>query len=141
IAELNTRLNATYIPYGTQGMASAQRQMEQDQKNNDVSLALLAQRVKSKVSSVYRQAQWDLVDALESGEVELEKVDPESLPAPMVAMSPEEKKEYVVEKKQEREALKAEIARLAREREDYVAVEKQKQTDAKADTMDEVLIE
>src|SRR5688572_24414947 len=30
IAELNTRLNQTYIPYGTEGAAAAERQYEQD---------------------------------------------------------------------------------------------------------------
>ena len=141
IAELNTKLNSTYIPYGAEGNLASQRQQEQDQKNNDVSLSLLAQRVKSKVSSAYTQARWDLVDALESGEVKLEEVEAESLPAPMAAMSPEEKRKYVADKKTEREALKKEIARLAEAREDYVAEEKQKLADSESDTMDEVLIE
>ncbi len=141
IAELNSQLNATYIPYGTEGKVAAQRQQQQDRRNNEVSLSLLAQRVKSKVSAAYKQAQWDLVDALESGEVSLDEVEEESLPAPMAAMSMEEKKKYVADKKQEREALKAEIAKLAEERDEYVASEKRKQADTTADTMDEVLIE
>lgn len=141
IAELNTKLNSTYIPYGAEGKVASQRQQEQDQKNSDVSLSLLAQRVKSKVSSAYTQAQWDLVDALESGEVELEEIDEQSLPAPMAAMSPEEKKKFVADKKTERDALKTEIARLAQARDDYVAEEKQKLADSQDDTMDEVLIE
>lgn len=141
IAELNTKLNSTYIPYGVDGKAASERQQEQDRKNNEVSLSLLAQRVKSKVSSAYTQAQWDLVDALESGEVVLDEIDEKSLPAPMAAMSLEEKKKFVTDKKKERETLQKEIARLAKARDDYVVAEKQKLADSKGDTMDEVLIE
>lgn len=141
IAELNTKLNSTYIPYGAHGKAASERQQEQDRKNNEVSLSLLAQRVKSKVSSAYTQARWDLVDALESGEVELEEIDEKSLPEPMAAMSPEEKKKFVADKKKERDALKSEIARLAQARDEHVVAEKQKLADAEGDTMDEVLIE
>ena len=50
IAELNIKLNQTYVPYGKQGRAKAERQYEQDVKSLSISPALLAKRVQSKSS-------------------------------------------------------------------------------------------
>ncbi len=123
IADLNAQLNQTYLPYGDSGKVAAKRQREQDEKSSEYSLGLLAERVKSKISSVYNNAKWDLLDAMESGDVELEALDDAALPAPMVGMSVEQKKDYVAQQKQERVRLQEEIQTLTEEREAYVAKE------------------
>jgi len=139
IAELNSKLNQTYIPYGAEGEASAQRQIEQDRKSREISVGLLAKRAKSKASTVYNNSQWDLVDAIDSGKVSMDDLDSEALPAPMAAMSPKEQETFIEEKKDERKKIKAEIAELAKERDKYVAAEKQKQTKSETKTMSDVL--
>ncbi|OZG72806.1 hypothetical protein BTA51_14670 [Hahella sp. CCB-MM4] len=140
IAELNSKLNQTYVPYGSEGEEAASRQYEQDQKSNDISLGLLAKRVKSKVSSLYNNAKWDLVDALESGEVELEDLDQETLPAPMAQMSPEQKKDFIEEKKTERQQLQNEIKALTEARAAYVAKEESKQSEPEANTVNDAMM-
>ncbi|MCG8610035.1 MAG: VWA domain-containing protein [Pseudomonadales bacterium] len=121
LAQLNEKLNDTYIPYGQQGQESAQRQQEQDQKSQSIAPGLLSKRAKSKASSAYKNEQWDLVDALDSGTTELETVDKAMLPAPMQRMSDKEQVEYIESKKQERKAIQEEIQVLVEAREAFVA--------------------
>lgn len=141
IAELNAKLNQTYIPYGSQGAAKAQRQMEQDTASISISGSLLAKRAKSKSSSYYKNSSWDLVDAVEEGEVDAQAfadMDTESLPEPMQTMSLEERKEYVEIKAKERQAIKQAIAELSDKRDVYVA-EKRKEAALTAPTMSDAL--
>lgn len=142
IAQLNAKLNQTYVPYGQKGKEKAQRQQVQDSNNESVSSALLAKRAKSKASSYYKNSSWDLVDAVENGTVsadEVGKMDEKQLPTPMKTMNPAERKDYVEKKAKERKALKEEIVRLSEERETYVAAERAKKPAAAAPTMSEAL--
>jgi len=130
IAELNFRLNQTYLPYGDAGAASANRQMEQDSLSSGISSGLLAKRAKSKVSSFYNNANWDLVDALQEGkldEAELERMDDDQLPVPMLGMSAREKLDYVQQRKLERDRIKQEITALSESRAAHVAAHKRAQ--------------
>jgi hypothetical protein len=140
LAELNAKLNQTYLPYGAEGAAASARQSEQDTKNAGVSLGQLAQRVKSKVSALYDNSNWDLVDALESGTVKLEEVKPAALPEPMRSMDKKEQEKFLAEKAGERKAIQAEIVELTKARDDYVAVEQAKAKPA-APTVSEALTE
>ncbi len=121
IAALNAKLNQTYIPFGGKGQESAARQIAQDSKNAEVSVGLLAKRAKAKVSSAYTNSAWDLVDAMEEGELDLDEVDVQSLPKPMQVMSSKQQKDYVASKKAEREELKQQIINLSEKRDLYVA--------------------
>ncbi|HEX5057141.1 MAG TPA: vWA domain-containing protein [Gammaproteobacteria bacterium] len=140
LAELNVKLNQTYLPYGAEGAAAAARQSEQDTRNAIVSLGQLAQRVKSKVSALYDNSNWDLVDALESGAVKLEEVKPAALPEPMRSMDKKEQEKFLAEKAGERKALQEQIAELAKARDAYVATAQAKVKPA-APTVSEALTE
>lgn len=139
IAELNAKLNKTYVPYGVKGRAKAKRQQEQDQKSNAISQALLSKRAASKASSMYKNENWDLVDALESGKVELEKLDDEVLPEEMRKLSKDNQKRYLQEKVDKRLEIKKEILGLSRERSKYVAKKKLESPAPSVATMDKVL--
>jgi hypothetical protein len=139
LAELNARLNQTYVPYGAEGTVKAERQTLMDSKNKEVSMGQLAKRVISKASKLYRNDSWDLVDALEDGKVDLATIDEEKLPEPMKKMDKRRQKEYVIEKSQERKELKEEISRLSKQREVYVAQQKAKSPEAAVNTMNEAM--
>lgn len=142
IAELNTQLNNTYIPYGERGAASADRQMEQDKRSHSISESLLAKRAKAKSSSFYNNADWDLVDAINEGKVDneaLAKMEEATLPEPMVGMSVIEKNDYVNAKSKARQKIKQEISSLSTERSRYVAEQKRKLT-AAAPSMSDALV-
>jgi len=141
IAELNLELNKTYVPYGKQGRAKAERQREQDLQSEKISPSLLAKRAQSKSSSYYNNSKWDLVDAMNDGEVkeaELESMSEEVLPAPMKAMSVEERKNYVSEKAKARKEIKRKIKQLSDSRDKFVAEKKLEQV-SQAPDMSEAL--
>jgi hypothetical protein len=133
IAELNAKLNTTYIPYGSKGAEKVQRQVEQDAMSSNISAGLLAKRAKSKSSAFYSNAGWDLVDALKEAkidEAELTKLDEAELPDSMKALSAKERVEYVRKKTDERNLIKEAIAKQSQLRTEYVAKMKQQQAAA-----------
>ncbi len=131
IAQLNQKLNQTYLPFGDNGKANKQRQQQQDKFSSNISPGLMAKRAKSKASSFYSNASWDLVDALEEGEIDsdaLAKMKPKDLPEPMQTMNDEQKKQYILGKSEQRKTIRKEIAELSRSRAIYVAEETKKLT-------------
>ena len=130
IAELNAKLNQTYVPYGSEGADNARRQKEQDELSSGISAGLLAQRAASKSLSFYNNSNWDLVDALNAGEVDEEAlvaIEEAQLPEPMQGLSAQQKVDYVQEKAVRREIIKQEISTLSRQRAAFVAAAKREQ--------------
>lgn len=138
LTELNQQLNQTYIPYGVLGQQKAQRQALMDSKNKDVSSGLLAKRIHSKASKMYRNEHWDLVDATEQGTVDLDRLEQKQLPEHMKKMDKSKQKAYVTKKSQERKRIKEEITRLGKEREMYVKGKRRKSAN-NVNTMDDAL--
>ncbi len=141
LAELNAQLNATYVPYGSEGAAAAERQLEQDALNEEISAGLLAKRAASKASSAYRNSNWDLVDALGDGEVgadDVGRLEAADLPEPMRALDVDARLDYLQQKAEQRDSIQREIAELARARADYVAAQRRAQ--AQAPTISDALI-
>lgn len=139
LAELNAKLNETYIPYGAEGKEKAQRQAAQDSRSEEISAGLLAKRAQSKASKLYENSSWDLVDAVENQKVDLEEVAPASLPAPMRDMAPGEREAYVVGKAEARKKIKEEILQLSKERDAYVAEQKQQAAAPAPNTVNEAI--
>ncbi len=129
IAELNSQLNKTYVPYGAHGTKKSMRQIAEDKKSAKISAGLLAKRARSKSTSFYNNTSWDLVDAIKEGkfdEEQLDKMDDSTLPEPMRKMTSVQKREYVASKSKARNEIKQEIQKLSESRETYVAKEKSK---------------
>lgn len=121
IAELNARLNDTYVPYGDKGAEKAARQQEQDRKSRDISLGLVAKRAQAKASAAYSNESWDLVDAVETGRVDLKEIDSEALPQEIRNLEQPKQQAYLKNKADERKKIKEEIQRLGEARNAYVA--------------------
>ena len=141
IAELNARLNQTYLPFGAAGAASAERQMEQDALSSDISAGLLAKRAVSKSTAYYLNAGWDRVDALEAGriaEAEVEEMEPRDLPAPMQDLDSKARIDYVREQARQRRQIQQEILELSQSRAAYVAAQKREMA-ASAPSMSDAL--
>lgn len=141
IARLNAQLNETYVPYGKEGAAGAARQQEQDGKTSGVSIGLLAERAKSKATALYDNSGWDLVDAVEAGEADLDEMEPDALPEEMKAMTPEARQDFVGQKVKERAELKAKIVELGWQRDAYVAEQRKAEAEQADDTLNEALTE
>jgi hypothetical protein len=130
IAELGSRLNQTYIPYGQQGMIASERQVEQDRNASGASGEAVVQRAVTKSSINYRNIAWDLVDAVDANRVDLDTVQPEDLPQNMRAMNARERKAYVETQARQRKELQTRIQKLHERRKQYVAEEMKKQPEA-----------
>ncbi|MBL4621556.1 MAG: VWA domain-containing protein [Immundisolibacteraceae bacterium] len=121
IAELNSKLNQTYIPYGKDGQKKADRQRTQDSLSAGISAGLMAKRVRAKISQMYQSSSWDLVDAMEDGSIALDSIEEAELPAAMQDMDAAERTDYVAGKLKARQEIKQEIRNLSEKRGVYVA--------------------
>ena len=130
ISELNQQLNATYVAYGAHGRDRHQRQVAQDSNAVGSSAGSFAERAAAKASSNYSNADWDLVDAVAEGEVQLESLAPAALPPGMADLSPEEQLAVIEEKREERARIQSELTELTQQRRDYVAAKRAELGDA-----------
>lgn len=138
IIALGQKLNSTYIAYGAKGGESKKRQEVQDSNAASASPASMVQRSVTKSKANYSNVQWDMVDGVAAGSVDVDKMDEQSLPEEMRKMSKEERKKYVAQKAEERKKIQAEIDKLNKERDAYVA--KQRTTKAGQATLDEAIV-
>ncbi len=141
IQRLNSQLNETYIPYGKMGKSKKEKQLKADADADSYGQANAVKRSISKSTKVYKNKSWDLVDAAEEEDFEIEAIDSEALPEEMQIMDTEEKKAYIVEKQEEREKIKADIKKLSTKRSKYVAAERQKSVNDSTQQLDNAIIE
>lgn len=126
IAELNAALNRTYLAFGTDGRRKAERQEKQDLAAATSAPAAASERAAAKAGSGYRNADWDLVDAVKDNALRLEEVSREDLPAELRDKSTEEIAAVVEAKRVERAGLQEQLRALAAERETFIAGERAK---------------
>ncbi|MDA3959333.1 MAG: VWA domain-containing protein [Planctomycetota bacterium] len=132
IRELNGELNKTYVAYGVAGEAKAERQMVQDENAMASAPSSFADRAAAKSSKLYSNSDWDLVDAVVDGEVNLAEMEEAALPQVMRGMSEDERKAYVAEQSKKRQNLQTELTELVGARERFVA-EKRAESGEQAD--------
>jgi hypothetical protein len=75
-------------------------------------------RVKAK--SIYKNAQWDLVDAVEQEGLDVAKVPAEQLPPPMQKMTITERKKHVESMRVQRGAVQRRIRDISEERQRFI---------------------
>lgn len=132
LAELSNQLNSTYCAYGARERREefAQRQVAQDANAAQASAATGAARAGFKASAQYRNADFDLIDAVNEKKVKLEEVKSEELPENLQKLSKEELAKYVADKATERKAIQEKIQEVTKARDAYVAsVRKQESGD------------
>ncbi len=127
IIQLNAKLNKTYVSYGYAGAQRAKQQASQDDNAYELAESVAVNRAVSKSSRLYKNAEWDLVDAVEDSESVLEEIEEEQLPKALQGKSPQEIKAYVKQKKAERVKIQKEIQELNAEREAFIAQQRKDQ--------------
>ncbi|MEL6637243.1 MAG: vWA domain-containing protein [Bacteroidota bacterium] len=138
IIELNQQLNQTYIGYGAEGEAKAERQMVQDANAMSYGAANVRTRASVKANKVYNNATWDLVDATTENMEVLEEIEDEALPEEMREMNTAERAAFVENKRSERKDIQSQILELEKKAQAFEAAERAKNTDTQ--TLDNVLI-
>lgn len=137
IAALGMQLNTTYIAYGASGSEGQKRQAAQDQNvYNNTSANLERQMAKASANYVNT---WDLIDAKNSGKVDIEKVKTKDLPPAMQRMTMEQRKAHIAATEKKRLELQKKIARLDEERKKHIAQLRRTTPPAK-NTLDEAII-
>ncbi|VAW09953.1 FIG00652135: hypothetical protein [hydrothermal vent metagenome] len=121
IIELNSKLNKTYISYGSMGASKMALQRAQDDNAYELEENVAVKRAVSKSSHLYKNSSWDLVDAVENEEIVLGEIKEDELPAELTGKSTEEMNTYIKEKKTARKKIQKEIQALNTKREAYIA--------------------
>ena len=119
MADLSTKINTTYIPMGEAGAAAWSNQTEQDFNAASIGAGAAASRSGTKSSNLYFCG-WDLCDALDREEVDLDSIDDEALPENMRKMTKEERMAYVETKRAERQVIQDQIQELSKKREAFI---------------------
>lgn len=120
ITKCNTRLNNTYVGYGSKGADKKRSQEVEDSNAQSISGANFAERSVSKSKAVYKNESWDLVDKAKTDSKVLEEIKKEDLPEELQGKTKEELKTFVADKAKEREAIQKEMAELAKKRQKYI---------------------
>ncbi|MEM7373844.1 MAG: hypothetical protein AAF587_34795 [Bacteroidota bacterium] len=137
ILALNTKLNGTYIAYGTRGAELSLRQSIQDDNAGKVGKSIAVTRGIAKTKSHYMNKHWDLVDAAKEKDFELEDVR-EGLGEELSKMSEEELSSFIEEKQQERDSIQEAIADLDKKRSAFI--QEKKREEAEELTLDKALV-
>jgi hypothetical protein len=140
LAELNVKLNATYIAYGRGGQEGLARQAAQDKALAAAAPAAAAERAAAKSSAFYRNESWDLVDAAKAKKADVATLKEEELPEELKKLPAEKRQAYVDEKAKERGDIQAQIAKVSKERDAYVTAERAKQAQSGTNTLDTAVI-
>jgi hypothetical protein len=121
IIKLNSKLNSTYIGYGAMGASKMELQSVQDDNAMEMEEAVAVKRAVSKSSRLYQNSSWDLVDASEDKDFEVANIKKDQLPAALKNKSTTQIKNYIEEKKVERNKIQKEIKALNEKREAFIA--------------------
>jgi hypothetical protein len=137
IFKLNEQLNSTYISFGARGQELYEKQQKMDAANSTMSKKAGIKRaeVKSK-SSVYNNADWDLIDYTNGNEAAVEKIDKNTLPDSLKNKSTAQLKVIIDVKRKERAAIQSKIIALNQQRQQYITDQKTKGNSETVATME-----
>jgi Mg-chelatase subunit ChlD len=117
--KLNKKLNKTYVGYGSAGQAGKARQAANDANAAKCKPETAAGRVAAKASGLYKNTDWDLVDAAKSKKVDVAKIPAKELPKNMQEMTVGQRKEHIAVQGKKRIELQKEIKDLQARRVKY----------------------
>ena len=120
ISQYNTRLNGTYIYYGSQGYTYSTNQTTQDVNATSISKENQVERTVSKSKAVYDNTSWDMVDKVKQDKDFVKNVDKKTLPKEYQNFTTEELQKEIDKKTLEREQIQKEIQELAKKRQAYI---------------------
>lgn len=130
IAQLNDKLNDTYVYYGSSGSYKKEQQQVQDKNAESYGMANKVDRAVSKSSHAYVNSSWDLVDAMKDNDRVLSQTPEAELPQEMKGMKMEERKDYVSKKAKARSDIQNEMQQLNKQRQEYINSHTPKEADA-----------
>ena len=128
IIKLNSKLNGTYISYGALGSSKVEMQSLQDRNAMELEATVAVKRAVSKSSRLYNNKNWDLVDAYDDKDFDVNTLKKEELPELLQGKSKKEITSYIESKKKERKEIQNKIQEVNMRREAYIAQNKKDHT-------------
>ncbi|RMZ58758.1 VWA domain-containing protein [Chryseobacterium nematophagum] len=136
ISECNTRLNDTYIYYGSHGAEYKKKQIAQDKNAEVQSASNAVERAVAKANkNAYQNVHWDLVDKSAKDSDFMSTVKESELPTELKGKSKEEVKKIVTTKSADREKIQKQIEELSKKRQSYIDAEMKKRGSSDADDL------
>lgn len=136
ISQYNSKLNDTYISYGSRGSEMKSKQTTQDSNAEMQSASNAVERAVSKSKkNAYKNDHWDLVDKVEKDKSYISSIKEEELPSELKGKSKEEIKKIVTQKSADREKIQREIEVLAKKRQDFIDAETKKRGSSEGDDL------
>jgi hypothetical protein len=127
LAELNGKLNHTYVAYGAMRGLKAANQQAQDANAAAAGAPALAARAATKAGGLYRNSDWDLVDRLKADpKFDVKAVPEAELSDELKKLKPEEREAHVKKQLAERETIQKQITELNEKRQGYIAEQMKK---------------
>jgi hypothetical protein len=124
LLELNEQLNATYLPYGSDGAAGLANQVAQDANATRLGVQSCSSRVVAKGTALYTNASWDLVDAALQEDFQWEALRDDDLPEALRPLTQAQREERVARLRAEREAIQERIQEASAAREEFLRAER-----------------
>ena len=124
---MNEKLNKTYIGYGSKAAPSLAKQKEVDDLNKGLNESIMIKRTIAKSQkNVYKNEEWDMVDAYAADSTIVAKVDKGTLPTELKKKSNKEIEVYIKTQAAERGTIQKNIIELSKKREAYILQEKKR---------------
>lgn len=141
LQKLNEELNGTYIAYGAGGEGKKMNQAAQDKNAAAASPMAAATRSSAKAKGVYRNDDWDLVDARKHGRVgDLSRMSADELPAEMRGMNEKERVAFVEEKAKKRAELQQKIDETSKKRDAFIVEARKKAAKPSSASFDDAVM-
>ncbi|MCH6258808.1 VWA domain-containing protein [Puniceicoccaceae bacterium K14] len=142
LERLNDSLNGTYLGYGSKGKKAKERQLAQDKSNSTASKNSFFSRMSTKTTANYSTSSWDIVSAVEEGQVKIKDLKENDLPEELASLEKEELEETINNLAAERKRIQKEISAATINRENFLnKALKEKADEQNGQDLDDVLIE
>jgi hypothetical protein len=119
LSELNSQMNATVIPYGSEQLQTEVR--DKVQLAAEAPAAAAADRMKfNNAQAKAIQGNGDLIQDLDDRRVRLDDLESKDLPATMQKMNRDQQNAYLVQQSAQRDQLQSKIAEITRKRQEFI---------------------
>lgn len=136
ISQYNSKLNDTYISYGSRGSEMKSKQTTQDSNAEMQSASNAVERAVSKSKkNAYKNDHWDLVDKVEKDKSYISSIREEELPSELKGKSKDEINKIVAQKSADRNKIQKEIEVLAKQRQSFIDSEMKKRGNSEGDDL------
>ena len=148
MSKLANQLGGTFVAYGggdgeagDKNRSVARERIARVEESVAVDAPSEAKAERALNKAMNREAYiGDLLQSIENGSIQIDKIDANQLPADLRKLSPAQRKQEIEKRLAERRELRAQIVTLSKQRAEFLAAERKKKLGAKSDAFDTAVI-